>query len=122
MDGVTILNEIEYVTTIPGEFNDNAALLTLLITIIIGAIIGFVLGLDDNMPIIGAIVGALCGVVLGILAGVLFGATFTESDEIKTITRYEVTLDDSVSMNEFTNKYNIIEQRGQIWVVEEKEE
>jgi len=35
---------------------------------------------------------------------------------------YEVILDDSVSMNEFMNIYEVLEQRGQIYVVKEIEE
>lgn len=35
---------------------------------------------------------------------------------------YEVILDDSVSMNEFMSTYEILEQRGQIYVVKEIEE
>jgi hypothetical protein len=35
---------------------------------------------------------------------------------------YEVILDDSVSMNEFMNTYEVLEQRGQIYVVKEIEE
>ena len=35
--------------------------------------------------------------------------------------RYEVTLNDTVSANEIFEKYDIIEQRGKIWVIEDKE-
>ena len=122
MDGVTILNEIEYVTIVSSEFNSNASILALVITIIISTIIGFVIGKESNEAFIGTVVGALLGVVSGFLIGAFSGMIFAEPDETKTTTRYEVTLDDSVSMSEFTNKYNIIEQRGQIWVVEDKEE
>ena len=36
--------------------------------------------------------------------------------------KYEVILDDSVSMNKFMNEYEVLEQRGQIYVVKEIEE
>ena len=36
--------------------------------------------------------------------------------------KYEVILEDSVSMNEFMNRYEVLEQRGQIYVVKEIEE
>lgn len=39
--------------------------------------------------------------------------------EIKAI-RYEVVIDESVSYMELTEKYKIIEQRGEIFVLEEK--
>lgn len=35
--------------------------------------------------------------------------------------QYEVIIDDSVTFNELTEKYSIIEQRGEIFVLEEKE-
>ena len=34
---------------------------------------------------------------------------------------YKVTIDDSVSMNEFLNKYEILEQEGKIYTVRERE-
>ena len=36
--------------------------------------------------------------------------------------RYEVTIDDSVSITEVYDHYNIVEQRGDIWILEDKEE
>lgn len=35
--------------------------------------------------------------------------------------RYECTIDESVSMTRMYEKYDIIEQRGKIWVLEDKE-
>ena len=35
-------------------------------------------------------------------------------------TKYEVILDDSVSMNEFMEKYKVLEQRDKIYVIKEK--
>ena len=68
----------------------------------------------------GIIIGIISGVVCGILLGIFAGNVLNEVT-VDTVTQYEVTIDDSVSMNEFTNKYNIIEQRGKIYTVEEKE-
>ena len=36
--------------------------------------------------------------------------------------RYEATIDDSVSITEVYDHYNVIEQRGDIWILEDKEE
>lgn len=41
--------------------------------------------------------------------------------QIPDYTKYEVIIDDSVSMSEFMNTYEILEQREQIYVVKEKE-
>lgn len=35
--------------------------------------------------------------------------------------RYEVTVDESASFTDIYEKYEIVEQRGEIWVLEEKE-
>ena len=42
--------------------------------------------------------------------------------EDKYETHYQVTIDDSVSMNEFQNKYEIIEVEGKIYTVRERVE
>lgn len=42
--------------------------------------------------------------------------------EDKYETRYQVTIDDSVSMNEFQDKYEIIEVEGKIYTVRERVE
>lgn len=36
-------------------------------------------------------------------------------------TVYEVTIDDTTNFNDFYNKYEILEQRGEIYVITEKE-
>ena len=51
-------------------------------------------------------------VVLTIVCGCLI-------PEDKYETRYQVTVDNSVSMNEFQNKYEIIEVEGKIYTVRE---
>ena len=52
-------------------------------------------------------------VVLTIVCGCLI-------PEDKYETRYQVTVDNSVSMNEFQNKYEIIEVEGKIYTVRER--
>ena len=52
----------------------------------------------------------------------LIGIPIDIMTQIPDYTKYEVILDDSVSMNEFMNTYEILEQRGQIYVVKEIEE
>ena len=54
-------------------------------------------------------------VVLTIVCGCLI-------PEDKYETRYQVTVDNSVSMNEFQNKYEIIEVEGKIYTIRERVE
>ena len=56
----------------------------------------------------------LISLLFAVLGGSIFGICGGPS------TRYEVILDDSYSANEFLNKYTIVDQRGDIYVVEEK--
>lgn len=54
---------------------------------------------------------------------ILFGyATYGIWTDYNTIhTEYKVTIDGSVSFNNFANKYQILNQDGQIFTIEEKE-
>ncbi|MBR5503373.1 MAG: hypothetical protein IKV87_02855 [Methanobrevibacter sp.] len=42
--------------------------------------------------------------------------------KVPCYTSYEVILEDSVSINEFLNRYEILDQRGQIYVIKEIDE
>ena len=58
----------------------------------------------------------MCAAALGLIT--CFLATSITVPDYNT---YEVILDDSVSINEFMNTYEILEQRGQIYVIKEIE-
>lgn len=121
MDGVTILNEIEVVRVVNDTFNYTAGFIALIVTVLICAIAGFSIGRIDCSEFESTLIGGLTGIVLGLLVMAVFGTIFSYPPETETTTQYEVILDDSVSMNEFCEHYNVVEQRGDIFVVEEKE-
>ena len=52
-----------------------------------------------------------------VLAFIIFLVGLCTSD---TIPRYECTIDSNVCFVELSEKYNVIEQREDIWVLEEK--
>ena len=54
-----------------------------------------------------------------VIATIVCGCLIPEK---KYETRYQVTVDDSVSMNEFQSKYEIIEVEGKIYTVRERVE
>lgn len=63
-------------------------------------------------------------IVCGTMAGVMFGCLFGKVIFPKTInyeTQYKCIISNEVSMNEFTEKYEIIDQDGKIYTVREKE-
>jgi len=116
MNGVEILSsEIIYETTM--------SWLPFFITIGICAVIGFVAGGQGTFgfDVVDGMFGALTGVMAGAILGLLIsGMTIRQTDEIAYI-KHKVTIDDSVSMNEFLDKYEILDQEGKIYTVKERE-
>lgn len=66
------------------------------------------------------ILGFIClALALGVGTVGSLGGTTSKTD-ISHI-EYKVTIDDSVSMNEFLDKYEILDQEGKIYTVKERE-
>lgn len=84
----------------------------------ISAIFGIVISIIDSksmgvgMFLTGFIFG---GVVLGTIVG------FNIGEPTKYETQYKVAIDDSVSMNAFVDKYEVLDQEGKIYTVRERE-
>lgn len=115
IDGVTVLASEAVMTSCAG--------INILFYVFIGL---FILGaLSFLIGVIGDSLGfAQTGaIMLGCaLALFLISLPIDAMTQIPDYTKYEVILDDSVSMNEFMNTYEVLEQRGQIYVVKEIEE
>ena len=60
---------------------------------------------------------AMLSVILSIISSL--GCTYSKTD-INHI-KYKITVDDSVSLNEFLDKYEILDKEGKIYTVKEKE-
>lgn len=108
MPGVEILATGEGMT----DFEPNSAVFLFVLALsIIG---GVILSSKDKEYGFGAIVGLFIGLCAGFLFAVVVGIT-----EIEYYPTYKVTISDEVSMNEFTNRYEILEQEGKIYTVKE---
>ena len=92
--------------------------LAMWIPIVVGFIIGFWIAYKESESIGLGILSGLLISALGVFIGTLLSMEFGPFTETK---RYEVTFDDEVPMVEVIENYNIIEQRGQIFVLEDKE-
>jgi hypothetical protein len=110
MEGITILNEF-VVNNAPAGW----------VAIIFGSILTIVC-LVGMFLMIGWRDSGLA-LIFGILAMVWAGLIFLGISIAKTPpeTRYQVLIDESVSMTEFFEKYEIIEQEGKIYTIKEKE-
>ena len=116
MDGVTILNTMLFTETLAGfrEF------LLLLINIGI-SIVGITMGVmierhaDELRYLIAT-------VVIGIVLISLLWCCKDLVTKMQRDTYYEVTVSDDVTFNEFNEKYEVIEQRDNIFVVMERKQ
>lgn len=113
MTGVEILATQEVVTTY--AFNWSVYLIAIAL---ITSLMTLMSCLNDGFNFCSVVVGLAVGVVFGIILGLAPATTFTPSEYE---TRYKVIISDEVSMNEFLNKYEIIDQEGKIYTVREIE-
>ena len=65
------------------------------------------------------VLGIIC-VVLSFGSAICGGLTGSYSKTDISHIEYKVTIDDSVSMNEFLDKYEILDQEGKIYTVKER--
>lgn len=111
MEGVTILN-----TILPDGLGNIGAIITV-VSLLLSTMFLLELSSDkDNMSqeyklsiiiTIISFISALVGIVLVVHSN--------------NTTTYEVIVSENVSFTDFTSKYEIIEQRGEIYVVKERE-
>lgn len=109
MDGVIILNSYESLT------NFGSILLTSILCVwsLAAAIVALFALLKYGCDSWKEFTILVACVVLFIVCGCLI-------PEDKYETHYQVTVDDSVSMNEFQNKYEITKVEGKIYTVRER--
>lgn len=74
---------------------------------------------DPDNYVNGWLIGLLIGGIVAIAVGLSFGFAIGKTTEYET--RYKVTISDEVSMNEFLEHYEIIDQEGKIYTVRERE-
>lgn len=114
MNGIDILNQVE-ITTAAYPLWVGAGLFCIsLVAIIYGV---YLIILDNGFKRVFGIVGCVIGGV-AFYIGIITSCMTSKTGKYQ----YEVTIDESVSMTEFYEKYDVVEQRGSIWVIEEKED
>ena len=111
MTGVEILSsKIMYNTILPEYW---IAIGLILAFTFICLTIYFYVNLNDWAAI-------LCLILLVVSVVIMCLGVISNKNSIDYI-EYKVTIDDSVSMNEFLDKYEILDQEGKIYTVREKE-
>lgn len=107
VEGITILNTTA-VTGLPTWVSVLA-----FVIFFIGAIV-FAVSMILDGPVWVTASSLMIGLIVMIACGI-FKYTVKTGEY-----RYECTIDDSVSYNEVVENYKIVEQRGDIWVLEDK--
>lgn len=114
MDGVTILNT----ESVPvADFSFKHAIIVVVLIFVFCVSIGvFLAYMDNNREMIPyfLLVAFATSIPLSIFTGVLC------SDDYET--QYQVTIDETVSMSEFLDKYEIIDSNGDIYTIRIKGE
>ena len=117
MDGVTILNEFEVVTKT--AFSWESFWWGALIGAGIGLILAIIFGLvEDDWLAFFTGLSVYCTLFALFIA--LLGGFILKPEPVEYETHYEVSINEEVNMQEFMNKYEIIETRGSIYTVREK--
>lgn len=85
-----------------------------------GVITGMIIGHSEGDFTRGVQSGVIVGIIFALILSPIFTAAF-HKEEVGKEYHYKVTIDDSVSMNEFLDKYEILDQEGKIYTVKERE-
>lgn len=115
MNGVEILNQYQ----VAGDLvcNNEAAIIAFFLCCGVLTFAGIITSIYEQ-ELFYAVMGSLIGLCFGIIVSIIVGAAAAQPGELETYC--QVTIDDSVSFNEFQQKYEIIKQEGQIYTVKEK--
>lgn len=112
MEGITILNQTEVMEPTPLAVKVIVILMIIaLISCIAFFIADYVMASITCPVILGFI--SISSLVTVLIIGIL-------SPKHLTGYKYEVTIDENVSMKEVYERYEIVEQRGDIWVLRNK--
>lgn len=134
MSGISILNTFEVVTAYKPTWSWTIFAIVLVLTFIfIGFISTFFINTNtfgkkfakkpkEKRRFIIGLTRIIATIVLSLAISIFCG--FAAGDKVPktTETRYEVLVSDDISFKEFNTCYEVIEQRGEIYVIREKTE
>ena len=114
IEGIEVLNKTEIMNTVFPKWMGPTIIICAIVCLLIG-LIGSIYDGDFEWFTLFLLVGFfLCGTICLIGFG---GAEAVPSGRY----RYEATISETANFKDISDNYNIIEQRGDIYVLEEKE-
>ena len=114
MEGITILNQTEVMEPTPLAVKVIAILTIISLISCIAFFIAYITMVSNVCPVILAFI-SISSLVTVFFIGAL-------SPKHLTGYEYEATIDENVSMKEVYERYEIVEQRGDIWVLRDKKD
>lgn len=108
IEGITILNT----TLVEGGLDIWGFIVAGIAILFFGLVFG--LAIWD-----GEIIPALLTTVLSVLLTSIL--LWVANKNVPDVTQYEVTISEEVNLIEFNEKYEIVDQRGDIYIIQEKE-
>ena len=115
INGVTVLaSEVVMTSSTLG----NALFGLCVLIAIIGFFCFLIGGIFDILPLA---IGGVITIGASFAFGLLVCLPIDSITKVPDYTKYEVIIDDSISIGEFMNTYEVLEQRGHIYVVKEIE-
>lgn len=113
-----LINGVEYLYTIPAE--EPTSYWILLVVFFVAFAVFGVFSLMSAYPD-GAEAVFWTAVIAGIATLLAFIAIKNHNTDNLRPEQYAVTISDSVGMSEFAECYDIVEQKGNVYIIEEKE-
>ncbi len=114
MTGVEILATEE--VAIAFEFSFLAFILSWFFITIIGTLFGWLCDTANKKS--GWFIGFIISLIIGFVMGLVFGTIPTKPTAYET--QYKVTVSDEVPMNQFLERYEIIDQEGKVYTIRER--
>lgn len=115
MNGIEILSQSEVVAKL--AFNETVAWIIFSVLFAITIVVCAYFWINEGFSF-GIIRIAIACFIASLYMGLMAGSIFSIPTAYKV--QYKVTISGEVSMNEFLEKYEIIEQEDKIYTIEEK--
>ena len=117
MSGVEIL-AFEEVACAWESWNWQSFWIAVGIAFVISLIAGFIFACQEDSVGAGLLMFGTMFIIVGLILGTILAKGSAKPTEYET--QYKVTIDETVSMTEFNEKYEVLEQEGKIYTVRER--
>ena len=120
MEGINIINTIPIYAT-ANAWMVTTALYCLLVALVIAVAAYIFTKLACNTTSIVLIFIFLSLIIVTLAFVVIYSLSDKTNTDVIEKYQYEVLIEDSVRFNDFNDKYQVVDNRGEIYIIEEKD-